>query len=62
MDLKPTNIHLFGENTWDVAVKWENAFGYQGITPDVIKGISDSQSTLKLETSINQNTSTLKAI
>ena len=54
MDLKPTNLDVFGESTWDITVKWEDSFGYQGITPDVVKGISDSQSTLKLDASFEK--------
>ena len=60
MDLRATNIHIFGESKWsDIDAFWNNSGGYQGYTPDVIKTILSSQGSLRQETQLS---STLKSI
>lgn len=47
MELRALNIHIFGENFWDVSVNWENANAYEGLSPSEIRAINNQDSTLR---------------
>jgi len=47
MELRALNIHIFGENTWDVSANWENADSYQGLSNSEIRTITAQDSILR---------------
>jgi hypothetical protein len=47
MELRALNIHIFGENLWEVSVNWENADSYQGLSSSEIRAITNQDSTLR---------------